>query len=239
MTKAYQSKTFSLKALDVDTTGKAVKVAIAHIGNKDRDGDVFTPEAFKKTIQEKGPSGTNEIWHLTDHSATLKSALGKFSELYKEGDYIVGVSKYKDSSLWKEMWPLYESGDINQHSVGFSVIKEQRNESAGYNEITEVNLWEGSAVLWGANPITPTMEVFKSLNKEEQIDQIQERFKRLRKGLKSDVEHSLLLIEIKQLEQLIISDLSTSAVKEDTEAADKVKVLQALQETISKSFKLS
>jgi HK97 family phage prohead protease len=214
-------------------------VAIAHIGNKDRDGDVFTPDAFKKTIQEKGPSGTNEIWHLIDHSATLKSALSKFSELYKEGDYIVGVSKYKESSLWKEMWPLYESGDINQHSVGFSVVKEQKNESAGYNEITEVNLWEGSAVLWGANPITPTMEVFKSLNKYEQVDQIQERFKRLRKGLKSDVERSLLLIEIKQLEQLIIDDLSTSAVVIDTKAADDMKVLQELQKTISQTFKLS
>lgn len=239
MTKAYQSKTFSLKALDVDTTGRSVKVAIAHIGNKDRDGDVFTPEAFTKTIKERGPSGTNEIWHLTDHSATLKSALGKFSEIFKEGDYIAGVSKYKDTSLWREMWPLYESGDINQHSVGFTVVKEQKNEAAGYNEITEVNLWEGSAVLWGANPITPTLEVFKSLTKEEQIDQIQERFKRLRKGLKSDVDHSLLLIEIKQLEQLIINDLSTSAAVIDTGAADKVKVLQALQETISKSFKLS
>lgn len=237
--KAYQSKTFSLKALDVDTTGKAVKVAIAHIGNKDRDGDVFTPEAFTKTLQERGPSGTNEIWHLTDHNASLKSALGKFSELYKEGNYIVGVSKFKETSLWKEIWPLYESGDINQHSVGFSVVKEQKNESAGYNEITEVNLWEGSAVLWGANPVTPTMEVFKSLNKEEQINQIQDRFKRLRKGLKSDVERSLLLIEIKQLEQLIIDDLSTSAVKVDTKAADDMKVLQELKQTISQNFKLS
>jgi len=239
MTKAYQSKTFSLKALDVDTTGRSVKVAIAHIGNKDRDGDVFTPEAFTKTMQERGPQGTNEIWHLVDHSASLKSALGKFSELYKEGDYIVGINKYKDTSLWKEIWPLYESGDINQHSVGFSVVKEQKNESAGYNEITEVNLWEGSAVLWGANPVTPTMEVFKSLTKAEQIDQIQDRFKRLRKGLKSDVDHSLLLIEIKQLEQLIIEDLSTSAVITDTKAADNMKALQVLQETISKSFKLS
>lgn len=237
MAKAYQSKTFSLKALDVDTTGRSVKVAIAHIGNKDRDGDVFTPDAFKKTIQEKGPSGSNEVWHLTDHSASLKSALGKFSELYKEGDYIVGISKFKETTLWKEIFPLYEAGDINQHSVGFSIVKEQKNDSAGYNEITEVNLWEGSAVLWGANPATPTMEVFKSLNKEEQTDQIQERFKRLRKGVKSDVERSLLLIEIKQLEQLIIDNLSTLAVK-DTKAAD-MKVLQELQETISKSFKLS
>lgn len=234
--KAYQKKTFSLKALDVDTTGKSVKVAIAHIGNKDRDGDVFTPEAFTKTIAERGPQGTNEIWHLTDHSASLKSALGKFSELYKQGDHIVGVSKYKDTTLWKEIWPLYEAGDINQHSVGFSVVKEQKNEGAGYNEIREVNLWEGSAVLWGANPVTPTLEVFKSLTQEEKIDQIEERFKRLRKGVKSEVDKSLLLIEIKQLEQLYIDVIGTEAVNNTSAAQFDVK---ALQELITSNFKLS
>lgn len=236
--KAYQQKTFSLKALDVDTTGKSVKVAIASIGNKDRDGDVFMPEAFTKTIMQRGPKGSNEIWHLTDHSASLKSALGKFTELYKQGDHIVGVSNYKDTPLWKEIWPLYESGDINQHSVGFSVVKEQKNESAGYNEIIDVALWEGSAVLWGANPATPTLEVFKSLTLEEKADQIKERFTRLRKGFKSDIDVSLLLIELKQLEQLYIDHVSTSTAT-GIETAPPVFDMKSLQELITSNFKLS
>jgi hypothetical protein len=236
--KPYQSKTFSLKALDVDTSTKQVKVAIAGFGNKDRDGDVIVPEAAIKTIAQRGPKGSNEIWHLVDHNASLKSALGKFSELYSTQDHIVGVSKYKDEmSLWKDtIWPLYESGDINQHSIGFSVLKESKQKD--FNQIEEIALWEGSAVLWGANPNTPTQGVFKSMTTEEKVDEIQSRFKRLRKGLKSEVDASLLIIEIKQLEQLIIDDVSTSAAK-GTETAQTAFDLKELSEIITSSFKIN
>lgn len=237
--KAYQSKTFSLKALDVDTTTRQVKVAIGAFGNLDRDGDVIVPGAATKTIAQRGPMGSNEIWHLVDHSASIKSALGKFSELYATQDHIIGVSKYKDSALWRDtVWPLYEAGDINQHSIGFSVVKESKQKD--FNQIEEIALWEGSAVLWGANPNTPTQGVFKSMTTEEKIDQIHDRFKRLRKGLKSGVDVSLLVIEIKQLEQLVLDDVSTSAA-ESTETAQpiiEVDVLQELQKTISENFKV-
>lgn len=235
--KPYQSKTFSLKALDIDTSTRSVKVAIAGFGNKDRDGDIIVPEAANKTIAQRGPTGTNEIWHLVDHNASIKSALGKFSELYATKDHIVGVSKYKDSALWKEtVWPLYEAGDINQHSIGFSVLREEKQKD--YNEIQEIALWEGSAVLWGANPNTPTQGVFKSMTKDEKVEEIQERFKRLRKGLKSEVDTSLLIIEIKQLEQLIIEDVSTSAAQ-GTETAQTGFELKELQALITSTLKLS
>ncbi len=208
--KAYQTKTFNLKALDVDTATKQVKVAIGQFGSVDLDKDMLMPDSAIKTVAERGPKGSNEIWHLVDHRASLAtSALCKFSELYCDKDYIVGVSNYKDTALWRDqIWPLYEGGDINQHSIGFTVVKDQMK--SDYNEIQEIKLWEGSAVLWGANPNTPTLDVFKSLTKEKQAEEITDRFKRLRKGFKSDIEKSLLLIELKQLEQIYIDTLANS-----------------------------
>lgn len=208
----YQTKELQGGVLDVDNSTRRVKVAIAEMESIDRDGDVFTPTAFNKTIKERGPQGTNEIWHLVDHSASLKSALGKFSELYVDGKYLVGVSERKDAALWEQIWPLYEAGDITQHSVGFTTIHKEAK--AGHTVITEVQLWEGSAVLWGANPNTPTLQVEKSLfGIEEKADKI-ERLNALIKAVKGgryDVDSlSLLAIELKQLQQFI----------QDSEAAE-------------------
>jgi HK97 family phage prohead protease len=204
--KDYQSKVFNLKALDVDEKNRTVKVAIAELESIDRDNDVFEPVAFDKTIKESGPTGSNEVWHLLDHTAKSFSALSKFSELGRDGKYIAGVSKYKNSFAWREVaWPLYEAGDITQHSVGFKTIKETKARE-GHNIIQEVKLFEGSAVLWGANPNTPTMQLVKSLmNMDEDRDitaaeKIDEIIKRLKDGRYEEEKQSLLIIELKRLQ---------------------------------------
>lgn len=196
------TKTFDLKALDVDETSRRVKVAIAETESVDRDNELIDPKAFNQTISRKGPKGTNEVWHLIDHNPSLETALGKFSELYMEGKHLVGVSEYKDSWLWREVaWPLYKSGDINQHSVGFRVIgnKEKAN---GYDIIKEVELFEGSAVLWGANPNTPVLDIAKSLYREKQEsfnERVEWLCKNLREGKYDAEKQSLLILEIQQL----------------------------------------
>jgi HK97 family phage prohead protease len=198
----FTTKTYDLKALDVDENTRRVKVAIAETENVDRDNELIHPKAFNQTINRKGPKGTNEVWHLIDHNPSLETALGKFTELYMEGKHLVGVSEYKDSWLWREVaWPLYKGGDINQHSIGFRVIG-QKEKAADYDVIKEVELFEGSAVLWGANPNTPTMEVAKSLYKEKQEsfeDRLEWICKQLREGKYDAEKQSLLILEITQL----------------------------------------
>lgn len=204
-------KVFDLKALDVDTKTKQVKIAISQLESKDRDDDIFDPSAYDKTIKENGPRGTNEIWHLLDHTPRSFSALSKFKELGKEGKYIVGVSNYKNSFAWREVaWPLYEAGDITQHSVGFEILKAEERDSKGIRIIKEVRLYEGSAVLWGANPDTPTMQVVKGLlNLEEdrditaaeKIEELLKKLKQERKGF-TEEDYSLFIIELKRLQTL-------------------------------------
>lgn len=218
-----QQKTFDLKALDVDESSRRVKVAIAETENVDRDNELIDPKAFNQTISRKGPKGSNEVWHLIDHNPSLETALGKFSELYMEGKYLVGVSEYKDSWLWREVaWPLYKSGDINQHSIGFRVIgnKEKAN---GYDIIKEVELFEGSAVLWGANPNTPTMEVAKSLYREKREsmeDRIDWIVKGLREGKYNDDTRSLLILELQQLHSFKAAAETSLQRVEETPAPD-------------------
>jgi hypothetical protein len=226
----YQKKIINCKALDVDTTGKKVKIAIAELESKDRDGDIILPTAVDRTIAERGPLGTNEIWHLLDHTSTSFSALSKFIELGREGKYVAGLSPYKDSFAWREVaWPLYESGDFNQHSIGYSVVREQKRED--YNEIQELSLWEGSAVLWGANPFTPTLVVQKSLGilaKDDLISQLERLMKAVKLGKHEDESHKgLIIIEIKRIQQSILDfqGKSTEPLENDTQPNDEGKYL--------------
>lgn len=201
-------KSIQSKALDVDTKNRKVKVAISEMESMDRDGEIIARSAFTKTISEKGPKGSNEVWHLLDHHASLKSALSKFSELYTEGNKLVGVSEYRDSFAWREVaWPAYEAGDITQHSIGFSVIKSEKGKM-GYEDtriITEVALWEGSAVLWGANPNTPTLEVAKSLGIYNEDNEPETKIEKMLRAIKSDKfdneAKELFIIELRQLQQ--------------------------------------
>ncbi|ACU61353.1 HK97 family phage prohead protease [Chitinophaga pinensis] len=249
MQSALERKQFNLKALDVDTKTRSVKIAIAELESVDRDNEIFSPTAFDKTIAERGPKGTNEVWHMADHGWSLNSALSKFKELYKEGKYIVGISDYRDTKLWRDtIWPLYEAGDINQHSVGFRTVKSISSEDGSPREILEVTLWEGSAVLWGANPYTPVMGITKSAFKQEDVDDAISRYDKLIKAVKSgrfEEDDSLLMLELKRLQQFTIdlSRISTQPEPGSTEpvkAKDLVEMIQLeseLKNTVAGLFK--
>jgi uncharacterized protein len=223
----YEKKILNLKALDVDSKTRQVKIAIAELESKDHDDDIIVPSAVERTIKNKGPKGSNEIWHLLDHTPTSFSALSKFKELYREGKYLVGVSEYKDSFAWREVaWPLYEGGDFTQHSIGFRTIKAEKKN--GYREIQELELFEGSAVLWGANPNTPTMQVYKSLGFEEKKADLHSRMERLLKFIHSshdfEEKKSLIEIEFKQIQQQL-SDLQEQTTQPVEKTPDPVNVV--------------
>jgi len=82
----------------------------------------------------------------------------------------MGVTDIPRTTWGNDMMEFYSTGHINQHSVGFQTMKSEPVNGGKDNEyrlIKEIMLYEGSAVLWGANPDTPTMTVGKSITKEE------------------------------------------------------------------------
>ena len=216
-----QYKSFVQQALDVDTTGKRVKVAIAKMGNEDSDKDIILPGAFTKTLKERGPSGSKQIWYLADHQPSLKSAFGKFTEMGIEGDYLYGVSVFKSTPLWEQAWPMYEAGDITEHSIGFSIPKNGAKSEKGIRYISEIKLYEGSSVLWGANSDTPTLNVFKSITFEEKKDLITKELDYLTKNISRIDEDNLSLFTIK-LEQLktLIAEFTKDANQTEQGSSD-------------------
>lgn len=210
MKNFFSTKSFVGGTLDVSSNDRKVKVAISHMGSKDFDGDVIDHAAYTKTISERGPQAKNQIWHLTDHNFSLKSAIGKFSELYVDGDYLVGVTNFPNTTWANDVLELYKDGHITEHSIGFKTIKEEQK--SDFNLIKEIMLYEGSAVLVGANQNTPTLSVGKSFTKEEADAEITKLnsdleivTKTLRNGNLSDEGFELLEMRLQYINERIKS----------------------------------
>jgi len=208
--KTYEVKNIDDSVLDVDDKSRRVKIALNKTGIKDNDRDIIEKNAFDKTIRERGPKGKNLIWHLTDHYTSLKHAVGKFSELLMEGDFLVGITDIPQTSWGNDVLEFYKSGAINQHSIGYATVKREIvNEDdweTRYQILKEVTLFEGSAVLWGANEFTPTLEVGKSFSLEERktefqktMDDLGTMYKMFKTGHLSDSSYELIEVKILQL----------------------------------------
>jgi HK97 family phage prohead protease len=242
----YQIKNIPDSVKDVDSQSRKVKVAISQVGSKDYDNDVIDPGAYTKTLAERGPSGKNLIWHLTDHNPSLKSAIGKFSELKMEGDYLVGITTIPNTSWGNDVLEFYKTGHINQHSIGFRTIQSEPVKGE-YNLIKEVMLYEGSAVLWGANPNTPTLEAGKSMTKadaESEIKRVNDEMTLISKSLKdgryTDEGFELIEVRFKQLQERInqlLTYLTPAEVSQ--EPKDQKAALKQAIEFLTIKHKLS
>lgn len=190
----YKIKSFG-EITELDLEKRIVMGYAAKFGNIDLHGDMIMPGAFTKTINERGPQGKNEIWFLHDHDTSKVN--GK-PQVLKEDNYgLYFEAKIVDTEAGEDTLTLYEEGLINQHSIGFTTIKENRVEPKGgtpYYEIQEVKLFEFSSVLWAANPDTPFLGL-KDLDSNGLKERFDKLYKMLRKGNLKDETYELLEIE--------------------------------------------
>lgn len=235
--KQYQCKDVSNGVEDVDMQTRKVKAVWARMGNVDLDNDIIAPTAFTKTISERGPQGKNLIWSLVDHKSSIKHAFGKPAELYVEGDALIAITPVIETETGEDVLKLYEAGLINQHSIGFSTIKSEMNNESGVRTITELMLYEGSAVLWAANPETPTIAMYKGMEPEKIKETLNGRLEKLLKAFKhgtfTDETFSLLEIEIKQI-QTAISEITTLPAAKAVEPETNEVVFEALKQLNNK-----
>jgi HK97 family phage prohead protease len=205
-----QDSTYSV--MDVDSAQRRVKTVWARCGNVDLDNDIIVAEAFTKTIRERGPMGKNLIWSLVDHCAEMDSVIGKPEQLYVENDMLIAITPIVDTEMGEDVIKMYDAGLINQHSIGFSTINSSVDKK-GVRTITELKLYEGSAVLWAANPETPTLDVKGEDRKNNLNDRLEKLLKAFKSGRFTDETFALMEIEIKRIQSEI---LEIEVVKEIT-----------------------
>jgi HK97 family phage prohead protease len=206
----YDIKTTKSTVLDIDIPSRIVKVRIAAFGNVDSDGDIIAEGSAIKSVTERGPNGKNDIFHLWQHRTD--SVLGKPKEIILSSEGMDFVTPITTTTLGMDVLKLYADGVIDNHSIGFQTINTKQETVNGIDVriITEMKVWEGSSVTWGANSMTPFMG-FKSA---ERIEYLTEKINKLRKALNdgkySDDIFRLLNIELLQIETLIKENRETT-----------------------------
>ena len=223
-----ENKSYQDMILDIEPETRTVKACWSRIGNVDLDNDIIVAEAFTKTIKERGPKGKNMIWSLVDHKADMAHTLGKPKELYIEGDMLVAVTDLVETECGEDAIKLYEAGLINQHSIGFSTLKSDVDQRTGVRTITELKLYEGSAVLWGANPETPTLG-FKGeyKNTKETLSlRLENLIKAFRGGNFTDDTFALMEIQIKQIQAELLTLEIAETITQPAEAVEPTPVVE-------------
>ena len=227
--RLYQTMESKALVTDIDTIKGVVSGYFAAFGNVDSDGDVFMPGCFDKTISEN----KDRIMHLLQHNTFQPLGRPELSVDDKGLSFITTISK---TQYGIDTLRLYVDKVYNEHSVGFEMINCAPITIAGEsaNGITEVKLWEGSTVTWGANANTPTESV-KRLPLEERISHIKNRSSILRKALHRgelhDNTYTLLELELKQWESYLALQPPASTVADTGELLEKM-----LQKTINLKY---
>ncbi len=211
--KSTQIKSFNGEVLDIDSSKRTVVAYVSKFGNIDLDGDMMMPGCYKKSIQERGKSGADLLYHLSNHRMQPEYVLSKAD--FEEDNY--GLKMYstmRNTLHANDILEGYENKIWNQHSVMFQALKGQyevktNSEGIQYNEIRQTKFYEGSTVVLGANPETPFLGL-KSLFEQTYEGDISKAFSHLnslikasRKGNFSDDFFPLLEMQIKLLESLI------------------------------------
>lgn len=210
---------------DLDSGSRRVKIVLSRFDKIDSDGDILRLGTFSKSINERGPgaSSNRKVAHLRQHNWDMQ--IGKFLELYEENESgengLVAVSELGRSTHGENALLDYQDGILREHSIGFQYekldfvsveAKEGQDDLieryGGYWNVTEVNLFEGSGVTFGANEHTPVLNVAKSKEETEayfqklnsQIDAIQ---KALRHGKGTDERFYKLEMRLKRYQQQV------------------------------------
>lgn len=225
--------------LDVSTSGRTVTGFFSTFNVLDSDNDVLRPGCFKKSINERGVNSDAiaKIKHAMFHDLTRlpgklrileEKKINKVKGLYFETE--MATTQEGNDALVN-----YQMGIYDNHSIGFKYLwdkirfvesntddfkriqDELLNPEAcegidGLYEVSEVKLYEGSTVTFGANSLTPVLGM-KSLDKDSIFIKVNERIDKLcyalKNGTQSDDMMELFEVQALQLKQLL-SDLDAS-----------------------------
>lgn len=208
MEQFYLTKDITEGVKDVDEAKGIVTGYFSVFGNKDSDGDIVMPGAFKKTLKENGPESPHpRILHLYMHDPY--KVLSKPSVLKEDKHGLYFETKISDTTLGKDVLMLYRDKVLSEHSIGYQIVKREVDERQETQKLTELKLWEGSTVSWGANMEALVATVKSEGSADPEVwDILIKKLEALNtavKGNYTDDTARQLELHLNQIKQLIIT----------------------------------
>jgi HK97 family phage prohead protease len=166
----------------------------------DSYNEVAVKGSFKKSLDEN----RDRIKYLLNHDVTKN--LGPLNDLMEDDYGLFYRATVLPTTFGKDFMVMVQGGVIKEHSIGYKEIASRQEGNIKY--ITEHKLMEGSALTgWGVNQYTPMVK-----NLTEANDRIKTLETFVRNTTATDETIQLLMLEIKQLHQLLI-DTTPAAVE--------------------------
>jgi HK97 family phage prohead protease len=154
--------------IKLDELEGIVECFVSGIGNKDSVGDICATGAFAKSLQRRKPRvvwGHNwndpigkvlEIYEVpaSDPRLPMKMKMAGIGGLYAKVQFNLQSEKGKEAFANVAFF-----GEEQEWSIGYKTLRAQFDENLQANVLYEVELYEVSPVLHGANQLTGTISV--------------------------------------------------------------------------------
>jgi HK97 family phage prohead protease len=240
-------KSMSDDSISISKDNMIVEGYFAAFNNIDSDGEVFTKGAFAKSIMEHGPGSVSnrKIAHLAYHDVTRP--IGKIIELIEDDYGLRFKSEMGTHQEGKDFLEMYKSKIIGEHSVGFNymldkILRKTSPEGVVYDQLSEVKLWEGSAVVFGANENTPNLtEIKTQKDLTNVLDKINIRMETFIKAVQdkniSTKYNELFAIELQQLKDSYVSLIQRESF-DDTQIETKSEASEEEKDSLKRNFHL-
>lgn len=231
--KNWKEKSFAYEIKNLDDKQGLVEFYFASFAEIDSDGDRISPNAYKKTLEESVENThKSRIKHFKNHDPSQVVGVIKRFGTDDKGAY--AVSQMSRTQLGRDTLIEYEEGIITEHSQGFQIMQEERDEMEGHNIIKEIKLWEVSSLThWGANKNTPLV----GIKSEKDILSLMQKLDNLLHNSNISNERGAELLDM--YDKLGQTMKSLEKPSPDTSIADKEKAQeQIVINRLNKIFKI-
>lgn len=216
--------------IDADEKAGIVKGYASVFNNVDSDNDIIKSGAYKKTIAENG----RRVKYLYQHD--MDKPIGKMVNLEEDEKGLVFEAEIAKTQLGMDVIELIKAGVITENSVGILPI--QKEMINGKREITEVKLYEVSAVTLAANDQAMILDVKGNVDPNKVIKRYDNIARLIRKGNISDELGYALESEILKLKS-IFTNLATlptdiEVTKPEVVKGDSTEIFNYLSNVLKK-----
>jgi len=168
-------------SVNLDEAQGIVECFVAGIGNKDSVGDIVASGAFTKSLMRRKPrvvwghswndpiGKVLEIYEVptTDPRLPMKMKMAGIGGLFARVQFNLNSEKGKEAFANVAFF-----GEEQEWSIGYKTLRAQFDQKSQANVIYELELYEVSPVLHGANQLTGTISIKTDVLDIEEIPEI-------------------------------------------------------------------
>jgi Escherichia/Staphylococcus phage prohead protease len=203
-----ERKVFESKAQVESEDSGIVHAVVSVFGNVDSDRDILQKGAFTKSIEKaKGRGKYPPGVYMHDWSLPVAKTLDMWEA--EDGLHVIGqFALYKQ--IGKDTFLDIKNGLITEYSFGFKTVKDEQKEDGRH--ILDVEMYEWSPVLYGANSLTHTVGVKDDYpHAGLTLDQ---HFEKAHAALSEFIKRIEGLAELRQKEGRTLSDPRREQIKD-------------------------